>query len=224
MHIIIKVLEYYSELRYNIVKEVSIVYLAKNLKYLRLKHGFSQDYIAEKFGYKSYTTIQKWEMGTSEPSLEKLSALADLYNVDMNTLYTVDIESGEGKDALKVNRVPLLGEIAAGVPLLAEEHIEDYFNLDSSIDADFALRVKGDSMLGADIFPGDIVFLRKQPNLENGEIGAILIENEATLKKFYEEDGTVILQAENDKYQPIILTNGYVKILGKLVAVLSMRD
>ena len=79
-------------------------------------------------------------------------------------------------------------------------------------------------MLGAGIFPNDIVFIKQQCDLENGEIGAILVENEATLKKFYHKDGTVILQAENDKYQPMIFHNGNVKIMGKLVAVLNIRE
>ncbi len=198
--------------------------LAKNLRYLRLKNGFSQEYLAEKLGYKSYTTIQKWEMGTSEPSISILRKLANIYNTDMDTMYTKNLEENNYNDIKKSREIPLLGEIAAGYPILAEENIVDYFSLDSKIKADFALRVKGNSMLGAGIFPGDIVFIRHQDCLENGEIGAILIENEATLKKFYKEDKTIILQAENDLYKPIILTNGYVKILGKLVAVLNIRE
>jgi repressor LexA len=201
------------------------MYLAKNLKYLRLKNGFSQDYIADKLGYKSYTTIQKWEMGTSEPSLTVLNTLSRLYNVNMNDMVVKDLENQEENSVENsIKKVPLLGMIAAGLPILAEENIEDYFNLDSKIKADFALKIKGDSMLGAGIFPGDIVFIRKQENLENGEIGAVLIEDSATLKKFYKEKDTIILQAENDFYKPIILTNGDVRILGKLVAVLNIRE
>lgn len=196
------------------------MYLAKNLRFLRLKNGFSQDYIADILDYKSYTTIQKWEMGTSEPSISILKRLSKIYNTDMDTLYTVDIESGE--DAKRdYSPIPLVGTIAAGAPILAEENIEDYFNIDSKVKADFCLRIKGDSMAGAGIFPGDIVFIKQQPDLENGEIGAILLENEATLKKFYKDNDTIILQSENDMYKPIILTNGNVKILGKLVATLS---
>lgn len=201
------------------------MYLAKNLKYLRLKFNFSQDYLAEKFGYKSYTTIQKWEMGTSEPSLEKLSILSQLYNVDMNTLYSVDLERGEQSKAdAECNKIPLLGAIMAELPILAEQNIEDYFYLDSSIRADFGLRIKSDSMLGAGIFPGNIVFIKEQAELENGEIGAVLIENEATLKKFYRNNGTTVLLAENDKYQPLFYTNKSVKILGKLTAVLNIKN
>lgn len=200
------------------------MYLAKNLKYLRLKNGFSQDYIADKLGYKSYTTIQKWEMGTSEPSVSILDKLSKLYNVDMDSMYTIDLEGNQNSVSKEYKRYPLLGTIAAGLPILAEENIEDYFNIDTKIKADFALRIKGDSMLGAGIFPNDIVFIRKQDSLENGEIGAVLIEDSATLKKFYKESNTIILQAENDNYKPIILTNGNVRILGKLVATLNIRE
>lgn len=201
------------------------MYLAKNLKYLRLKFNFSQDYLAEKFGYKSYTTIQKWEMGTSEPSLEKLSILSQLYNVDMNTLYSVDLERGEQSKAdAECNKIPLLGAIMAELPILAEQNIEDYFYLDSSIRADFGLRIKSDSMLDAGIFPGNIVFIKEQAELENGEIGAVLIENEVTLKKFYRNNGIIVLLAGNDKYQPLFYTNKSVKILGKLTAVLNIKN
>lgn len=199
------------------------MYLAKNLRYLRLKYGLSQDYIANRFGYKSYTTIQKWEMGTSEPSIGVLSDLSALYGVDMDAMISTDLELGEAQQGKKIKRIPLLGTIAAGLPLLAEQNIEDHFYIDCKLGADFALRVKGDSMIGVHIYEGDLAFIRQQSTLENGEIGAILIEEEATLKKFYHEEGTIILQAENSRYAPIILKNGHVRVLGKLVAVLSMR-
>ena len=200
------------------------MFLAKNLKFLRLKNGFSQDYIADKLGYKSYTTIQKWEMGISEPSISTLQKLSKIYNVDMDSMYTIDLEYAEQNGEEQFKNIPLLGTIAAGLPILAQENVEDYFAIDNKIKADFALKVKGDSMLAAGIFPGDIAFIKQQPTLENGEIGAILIENEATLKKFYKEGDTVVLQPENDMYQPIILTNGNVQIRGKLVAVLNILE
>lgn len=199
------------------------MFLAKNLKYLRLKHGFSQDYLADKFGYKSFTTIQKWETGISEPSLGITYELSQMYNTDMHSIYTIDLELSQKTDS-DCKKVPLLGTIAAGLPILAEENIEDYFNIDPSINADFALKIKGDSMIDADIFPNDIVFIRKQDCLENGEIGAFLIENEATLKRFYKENGEIFLQAENAKYRPIRLTKGNVRILGKLIATLHVKN
>lgn len=199
------------------------MYLAKNLKHLRLKSGLSQEYLAKRFGYKSYTTIQKWESGAAEPPLHVLEDLSKLYGYTMHELYTEDLTS-EAPSNRCWRRVPLVGTIAAETPILAEENIIDYFTIDSRVKADFALRVKGDSMVGAGIVSGDIAFFKKQETLENGEIGAILSENEVTLKRFYQEGGTVILQSENDHHKPIILTNGVVRILGKLVAVLNIRS
>jgi transcriptional regulator with XRE-family HTH domain len=83
------------------------MYLAKNLRYLRLKNGLSQDYIADRLGYKSYTTIQKWEMGISEPSLGILSKLSALYNVDMDAMYSMDLEMDSLENDKKVKRIPL---------------------------------------------------------------------------------------------------------------------
>ena len=91
-------------------------------------------------------------MGTSEPSLGILNKLSELYNVDMHTLYSIDLEGSNNSDNENTNRIPLLGTIAAGLPILAEENIEDYFYIDKSIKADFALRIKGDSMLGQEYF------------------------------------------------------------------------
>jgi len=135
----------------------------------------------------------------------------------------VPMKKPDVKNKKQLNSIPILGTIAAGTPILAEQNIEDYFNLDNRVKVDFALKVKGDSMVGAGIFPGDLVFIKKQNTLENGEIGAVLIENEATLKKFYKKGDTIILQPENDLHSPIVITDGYVKILGKLVAVLNLR-
>ena len=196
-------------------------YFKTNLKYLRNKNGIEQLELANMLGLKSASAVSEWEKGIRIPNAGILSDLSNIFNVTIDNLMNINLE----KFSIGYpNPIPLIGTIAAGTPVLAEENIEDYFNLDSSIKADFALRIKGDSMLGAGIFPNDIVFIKQQCELENGEIGAILIENEATLKKFYRDNGTIILQAENDKYEPIILTNGNVKIMGKLAAVLNIRE
>lgn len=170
--------------------------------------------------------LSQYVSGKVEPGQDKIFILSKALNVDPAWVIGLDVPMRKlpTNTDNQTNRIPLIGTIAAGTPILAEQNIEDYFNLDSKIKADFALRVKGQSMAGAGILPGDIVFIKQQCNLENGEIGAILIENEATLKKFYKEKDTIVLQPENDTYKPIILTNGNVKILGKLVAVLSMFE
>lgn len=134
------------------------MYLAKNLRYLRLKSGFSQEYLATKFGYKSYTTIQKWESGTAEPSLAILDELGRLYGYDPQELYTKDLEFGEGQ-IYRPKQIPLIGTIAAGKPILAEENVIDHFTMDARVKADFALIIKGDSMIDAGIMSGDRVFV-----------------------------------------------------------------
>lgn len=194
--------------------------LGEKIKNRRLELNMTLEEVGKIVGV-TKSTVMKWESGYIENMRrDKIALLAKALRVSPLWIMGWDDEDIKAE----VNSIPIIGTIAAGTPLLAEQNIEDYFRIDNSIKADFALRVKGDSMVGAGIFPGDIVFIRQQPTLENGEIGAILIENEATLKKFYKENNTIVLQPENDMYKPIILTNGYVKILGKLVAVLNMRE
>lgn len=165
--------------------------------------------------------LSKWENDTAEPNLYALKYLLDFYGVSFDDL----INNQDMIDEL--NRgIPIIGTIAAGTPILAEENIEDYFVIDNRVNADFGLRVKGDSMINADIFDGDIAFIRKQPTLENGKIGAILLDNEATLKRFSKTNDSVILQAENSSMTdwPRIYTEGNIKILGKLVGVYSKKE
>ena len=125
--------------------------------------------------------------------------------------------------------VPLIGDIACGTPILADENIEKEVRLPEDISADFCLRCKGDSMINARIYDGDIVFIRQQPSVENGEIAAVLIDDtadiaETTLKRVYIYDSKVMLVAENPKYPPLSFEKeemNSVRILGKAVAFLS---
>ena len=200
-------------------------YFSKNLKYLRSERGMEQLELAQLLGRKSASSISEWESGNYTPKAGTLSDIARIFNTTLSDLMDRDIEldSGNPRNS-SFNPIPLVGTIAAGTPILAEQNIEEYFNLDSRIKADFALRIKGDSMINANIHDGDIAFIKKQQALENRDIGAILIDEEATLKRFYRQDGAIILQSENEKYKPRIFTNGNMKILGKLVAILSIRD
>lgn len=121
-------------------------------------------------------------------------------------------------------QVPLVGDIACGIPILAEENIEDYIDLPEEIRADFCLRCKGDSMINARIYDGDLVFVRQQADVENGQIAVVLIENEATLKRVYKQKGSLLLQAENPEFAPIIISGeelNPVLIQGLAVAFLS---
>lgn len=121
--------------------------------------------------------------------------------------------------------VPLIGTIAAGTPILAEQNIERYFDIDTSINCDFCLRIDGNSMIEADIHNNDIVFIRQQPILEIGEIGAFLIGEEATLKRFYRTEDSIVLQPANVEHSPQVYgSDSEIKILGKLVATLHINE
>ena len=138
------------------------------------------------------------------------------------------IEKGAGKGraitltasaAVQEDRVPIVGNVAAGSPILAEECIEDYLTFDTGGRGDefFALRVRGESMLNAGILPGDLVVVQRQQTARNGEIVVAMIEDEATVKTYSRQNGHVWLLPENDAYEPIDGT--YAQILGRVAAV-----
>lgn len=117
--------------------------------------------------------------------------------------------------AQSVNHIPLLGTVTAGVPILATQQIEEYIALSGISGSNlFALHVKGDSMVNAGIYDGDIIVVEQTPVADNGEIVVALIDEEATVKRFYKENGHFRLQPENDKYEPIIVEE--CVILGRL--------
>ena len=138
------------------------------------------------------------------------------------------IDSSKAIMARDAGRIPLLGKIAAGDPILAEENIEDYIYLPDDLlgayGADFALRVRGNSMTGDHILDGDIIMVKSQHNASNGEIIAALIDEEAAVKRFYRTGDGIELRSSNPAYPPIKIPDrgsgsGYFKILGKVVAV-----
>ena len=120
----------------------------------------------------------------------------------------------------EVVNVPVIGSVAAGAPILAVENIEAYFPLPADMMPNqnaFLLNVKGDSMIKAGIFEGDKVLVQQQPTAENGEIVVALVDDSATVKRFYKEAGHIRLQPENDAYEPIIVTD--CTIMGKVFGV-----
>lgn len=122
--------------------------------------------------------------------------------------------------AENVRQIPILGTVTAGAPILAYEQVDGYLPFSGYINGDkslFALRVKGESMLNAGILDGDIVVVERTPVASNGEIVVALVEDSATVKRFYKENGHFRLQPENDEYAPIIVDE--VAILGKVVAL-----
>lgn len=196
---------------------------SEEIKNRRELLDLTQQQVADYVGV-SKSAVSRWESGDiSNMGIDKLSRLSAILEVSpLDIINDVPLSREITPGNHNTRPVPLLGAIAAGTPIEAIENIEDYFNIDSKIKADYALRIKGDSMINVNILDGDIVFIRKQSCVDNGEIGAILVDGEATLKRFYKMDGHVVLQAENPNYQPMIVEYGEVIVLGKMVA--SLRE
>lgn len=197
---------------------------------LRKSNDYTIDDLVEKLNnvsdYKiSRSAISRWENNKSEPTATAISLYAKVFNTDMNVLLGIDRSNAKMINLdIQPRKIPILGKIAAGTPILAVQNYEDYFDTSEFINADFALQIQGDSMIGSRIFDGDIVFLKKQPCVENGEIGAFLIDGEATLKIFNKQNNTIMLLSSNPKYQPIILSPDNENLtLGKLIGVYSRR-
>lgn len=202
------------------------------IKQLREKKGMSQEELGDIVGV-SDKTVSSWEINRTEPKMGIVQQLADYFDVSTDFLIkgeenipTTEINKIDSLFNVDIIKLPLLGTIACGEPIYADEDRESYILAGVDIKADFCLKCKGDSMINARINDGDIVFIRKQDIVNNGEIAAIIIDNEATLKRFYyyKEQNMVILRPENSKYKDIILVGeqlNNVKILGKAVAFQS---
>lgn len=214
---------------------------SERFKLLRKERGLSQAALATELGF-TKSSVNMYERGDREPGLESLETIADFFNVDMDYLLgksdvqnrflctpASDAESVALPDNIlpmpAAYTVPLLGTIACGEPILAAENIEDNVEVPEHIHADFALRCKGDSMINARIHDGDIVYIRQQPAVNNGEIAAVLIGDEATLKRVYVYEDHVVLQPENPAYAPLVYFKDAmqaVRILGKAVGFTSL--
>lgn len=204
------------------------------LKSLRKEKELSQQELANIIKI-SKSSINMYERGEREPSFETMEAFADFFNVDMDYLHgrqdikrKIDI-TGEFqkrqnlpsniRPAVK-RRYRYLGKVACGEPIFADEQKETYVDLESDVRADFVLEAKGDSMINARIYDGDIVFIREQPDVQDGEIAVIIIDDEATLKRVYKYDDHISLCSENPRYKPIIIKadeGKTVRIIGKAV-------
>lgn len=177
----------------------------------------------------SASTISQWANGTTEPRMPNLQKLAEVLAVKVSDLLGdnyIEANDSLGISLISTQKLPLLGEIACGSPMEASEQIGIYIEANSPINADFCLRCKGDSMIGARIYDGDIVFIRKQDMVDNGEIAAVIIDNEATLKRvqYLPEENILILKAENPKYADLVYTGeklDHIRILGKAVSFYS---
>ena len=205
--------------------------LSRNLKRLRKEKRLTLEEIAAAIGT-SRQTIHRYENGTiTNIPPEKVEQLAKLLEVTPSEL--MGWEGGEklfgvaGVLPISMKKLPILGEIACGKPIYAEEEHESFATADQHLDADFCLRASGDSMVGARIYDGDIVFIRSQSAVDNGEIAAVIINDEATLKRvyYYPSEGKLVLSPENPRYAPLVYVGhelDAVKIIGKAVAFQSI--
>ncbi|MBE6675267.1 MAG: helix-turn-helix domain-containing protein [Ruminococcaceae bacterium] len=183
----------------------------------------------------SKARISQYTNGIYVPKADAMHKLARALEVSDLWLEGYDVPMERAASAIpnypdifpiERRRIPVLGEIACGKPILTDEEHDSFVMSGTNLDADFCLRAKGDSMIGARIQDGDIVFIKKSDMVANGEIAAVVIEDEATLKRvyYYPEKSKLILTPENPKYEPLVFMGpelDEIHILGKAVAFQS---
>lgn len=202
--------------------------IVKRLKESILNSGYSYAELEKLTGI-SRSSLQRYANGvTAKIPIDAIQTIAKAVGVEAEYIMGwTDSDLTHIKNIEPIPtmvKVPLLGTIACGEPILAEENIEDYINMPEKAKGTFALRCKGDSMINARIFDGDIVFIREQPEVENGEIAAVLIEDEATLKRVYKTENSIELRPENPTFKPLYYQKeemNKVRILGKAVGFYS---
>lgn len=205
--------------------------VGSRIKQIRTDLGISQVDFANRIGV-SKQTLYKYEndLITNIPS-DKIEAAAKIGNI--TPAYLMGWEVSGGTQALPSfpnitpiarKSFPLFDGIAAGEPRLMPDGVTLYVDATVDVQADYVLKVHGDSMIGARINDGDYVFIRQQPEVENGEIAAVAIGDEATLKRFYKYGDVVVLRVENPEFKELTFSGdqlGQVRILGKAVAFQS---
>ena len=186
----------------------------ENLRYLRRMYKMSQDDLADKLGYKSFTTVQKWEDGTAFPRVSTLNKIAEIFDIDVDHLLNYDVRAHQVA-------IPIIGEVKAGYDLYANEDIYGFEYCDNKEYGPgeyFYLKVKGDSMINERIGEGDIVYVRKQNYLDNKDMGVFLLDNnEVTIKRALFNKNTITLKAANPAYPDRRYDLDEVKILGKVL-------
>lgn len=199
---------------------------------LRKERGMSQGDLAEAVGYSGKSAISKVEKGERDISQSMIEKYAKALGVSPVYLLFGDDDTAPSLPAdilppPSTHRVPILGTIACGTPIEAVENYEGEAFVPEDVSCDFALRCKGDSMTGARINDGDLVYIRSQPQVESGQIAAVLIDGEATLKRVYYHTNSVVLMPANPAYDPIVLDPATtdpdsVRVLGLAVAFTSV--
>ena len=204
--------------------------MTEKLDSLMAERNISRAELAAQSGIPYMTIVNFYAKGTENVKRSTLLKLARFFGVSLDYLADDSVSdpvSGiPGIFPIEKKKIPLLGEIACGEPIWANESFESYVEVGAEVKADFALRCKGTSMINARILDGDIVFIRKQDMVDDGEIAAVLIDNEATLKRVYydSENGVLQLYAENPEFKIMRFAGAdldRIRILGKAVAFQS---
>ena len=202
--------------------------LYDRIKSRRTELGLTVEELAHKMGYKDKSSISKIENGKADIPQSKIAAFADALQTTPAYLMGWEEQPEPKKPTIppgfepmpKVKKIPLIGAIACGEPITAEQNIEKMVDVPENIRCDFSLTCHGDSMVDAGIHDKDVVYIRIQPEVENGEIAAVRIDGEATLKRVYYNPGTLTLMPANPAYAPMIYTGPQleeVHIEGKAV-------
>lgn len=202
--------------------------VGQKIKMLRKSKGWTQKELAEKLQL-APTAVSAWERDANRPMMDSLAKMSELFDVTIDSFYPTSNDASiirETSNLYQVSpitaRIPVLGTIACGDPILAEENINDYRTvLAEGLPTGnlFYLEAKGNSM--APTIPnGAMVMIREQPDVENGEIAAVLVNGneEATLKRIKKQDDMMVLMPDNPNHEPIIVTKNHpAKIIGKAV-------
>ena len=208
--------------------------IAIKLSLLRQARELRQSDLASVAGV-SVASISQWEAGQRSPKIGAIRKICQHFGIDLtkfldesNNYYDSDLPNNL-TPLQPLDTVPLIGTIACGDPILAIEDASETVSIPRHVRADFALRCKGDSMINARIYDGDIVYIRSQPDVTDGEIAAIIIDGEATLKRVYHLPGQLLLQPENPAYKPFVYTPediavNDIRIIGKAVAFCSLLE
>ncbi len=202
--------------------------LYDRIKSRRTELGLTVEELAHKMGYKDKSSISKIENGKADIPQSKIAAFADALQTTPAYLMGWEEQPEPKKPTIppgfepmpKMKKIPLIGSIACGEPITAEQNIEKMVDVPENIRCDFSLTCHGDSMVDAGIHDKDVVYIRIQPEVENGEIAAVRIDGEATLKRVYYNPGTLTLMPANPAYAPMVYTGSQleeVHIEGKAV-------
>ena len=202
--------------------------IGNRLREIRKLRKYTLEDLARKIGT-SKQTIQRYESGViANIPREKIEALASALEVTPTALMGWESDIYQFENIIPVSKTsfPVLGHISCGEPIYASEEHEGYVAAGMNLDASFCLIAKGDSMIGARIYDGDVVFIKSQSMVDNGEIGVVIINDEATLKRvyYYPDEEKLILMAENPRYAPFVYIGAElerIKIIGKAVAFQS---